>query len=123
MGYGVVGSASGEGYKNLSHEIVAHDIKFKTSVSILEEVDIVYVCVPTPSTATGECDTSIVESCINELKEASISCPICIKSTIMPGGTKYLSEKYELDLAYVPEFLRERCAYDDFVYNHDLLVR
>ena len=122
IGYGVVGSACGKGFEDLSHEIFVHDIIRETNISILSDVDLIYICVPTPIGKSGECDISIVESCVAEVKESGIKAPVCIKSTVVPGTTEMLSKKYDIDIAFVPEFLRERCAYHDFVNNHDLLA-
>ena len=122
VGFGIVGSACGAGFKSLSHEILVHDIKFNTKVEVLREAEIIFVCVPTPLGISGECDISIVENCISELKDASIEGLICIKSTVVPGTTVMLSNKYGIDIAFVPEFLRERCAEHDFINNHDLLA-
>tara|TARA_B100001057_G_scaffold501166_1_gene621331 strand:+ start:1821 stop:2612 length:792 start_codon:yes stop_codon:yes gene_type:complete len=122
VGFGIVGSACGAGFKKLSHEILVHDINLNTKVEVLKNAEIIYICVPTPLGNSGECDISIVENCISELKEASIKGVICIKSTVVPGTTEKLSKKYGLDIAFVPEFLRERCAKHDFVNNHDLLA-
>jgi GDP-mannose 6-dehydrogenase len=48
---------------------------------------------------------------------------VAVKSTVKPGTTNNLMELYpNLTLAFVPEFLRERCAYEDFVYNNNILV-
>jgi UDPglucose 6-dehydrogenase len=83
--------------------------------------DIVYICVPTPSSADGSCDTSIVEKVVYELIPISQICAICIKSTVPPGTTRRLSEKYDIPISFVPEFLRERSAFYDFV-NQEAVI-
>ena len=48
---------------------------------------------------------------------------VAIKSTVTPGTSEKLSRQYpDLQICFVPEFLRERCAMVDFIENHDLCV-
>ena len=45
------------------------------------------------------------------------------KSTVKPGTTNSLVEKYpNLTIAFVPEFLEKDVTYEDFVYNNNILV-
>jgi UDPglucose 6-dehydrogenase len=77
---------------------------------------------PTPLTAENVLDQSLIEEAIVELKEKGYPGVIAIKSTIMPGTTEKLIKSTGLDICFVPEFLRERCATEDFIKNHKLLV-
>ncbi len=122
IGYGAVGKACGDGFENLDHEVKVHDIKLNTKISDLSETHIVFICVPTPLNDENFCDTTIVEECIIELSDLNYKGLICIKSTVEPGTTLKLSKKYKMPICFVPEFLRERFAYKDFVDNHDLLA-
>lgn len=122
IGYGVVGKACADGYRYLGHKVAVHDLKLDTKIEDLLLTDILFICVPSPSKEDFSCDISNVESCINELKEINYKGVICIKSTVEPGSTLKLSKKYNLDLCFVPEFLRERQALTDFIENHDLLA-
>jgi UDPglucose 6-dehydrogenase len=123
VGLGVVGGAAYEGFKLLEHEMFKHDIRLDTKIDDLLETDVCFVCVPTPSQDSGDCDTSIVESVVEELHNINYQGIVAIKSTVTPGTTNKLSEKYpEMELCFVPEFLRERCAVEDFIHNHDLCV-
>ena len=64
-----------------------------------------------------------VENVIKELSENNYNGIVAIRSTIVPGFTDSMSEKYSnLIICFVPEFLRERCAADDFINNHQLLA-
>jgi UDPglucose 6-dehydrogenase len=48
---------------------------------------------------------------------------IAIRSTVEPGFTQHMIDKFKnLTICFVPEFLRERCATDDFIHNHKLLA-
>lgn len=122
IGCGIVGEACAKGFEHIDHKVVRHDLKLNTDINILLDTEILFICVPTPSKINNSCDSSIVESCINDLIKINYQGSICIKSTVEPGTTKIFSKKYNLDLSFVPEFLKERNAYDDFVNNHDLLA-
>ena len=123
VGLGVVGQAIEHGFKKLGHNVYVHDIKFKTQISDLLKCEIVYVCVPTPQSDSGECDISIVKSVISELSTLKYQDYVCIKSTVEPGTTKRLIKQFNnLSISFVPEFLRERCAEVDFVENHDVCI-
>lgn len=123
VGLGAVGSANKEGFEYLGHEVAGHDIKFETKISNVIETEIVFLCVPTPQANDGSCDTSIIESVIQELNLHNYKGIIAIRSTVVPGFTQRMIEKYKnLTICFVPEFLRERCAADDFINNHKLLA-
>lgn len=123
IGVGAVGTANKEGFEYLGHDISLHDIKLDTTIQDVKETEINFICVPTPSGDNGECDTSIVESTIKELSEIDYKGIVAIRSTAVPGFTQSMIEKYKnLAICFVPEFLRERCAKDDFLNNHKLLA-
>ncbi len=52
---------------------------------------------------TGECDTSFVEGTLQWLKTPLV----LIKSTIPPKTTRALSEKYDMDICFSPEYIGE----------------
>ncbi len=122
IGYGVVGEACAKGYEYLGNNVSIHDIKLDTKIVDLLNTELLFICVPSPSKKDFSCDISNVESCIMQLKEIKYKGVICIKSTVEPGSTVKLSDKYDLNLCFVPEFLRERQALTDFIENHDLLA-
>lgn len=123
VGNGVIGSAIKFGFERLGHMVLVHDIKLSTKLLNLMECESIYICVPTPSFDDGSCDTSIVESVIDELHILNYKGIIVIKSTVEPGTTEKLIQKYSNDkICFVPEFLRERCAISDFIENHDVLA-
>jgi len=120
---GVVGSACGNGFELLGHQVIYHDPKLKTDITQVLDTDIVFVCVPTPSDQQGRCDTSIVYQSIDNLKKLNYSGIIAIKSTTKPGTTQDLIDKYaDKNICYVPEFIREHSAHEDFIKNHMVLA-
>jgi UDPglucose 6-dehydrogenase len=122
IGLGVVGSACKYGFELIGYEVCIHDIKFKSDINNLINCDIIFVCVPTPEDADGSCDISNILQVITDLENLSYNGVVALKSTTMPGTTQNLINNSNLRICYVPEFLRERCANEDFVENHDLLV-
>lgn len=92
----------------------------KNSINTLvEECDIIFVCVPTPMFEDGECDTRIVESVIKEIADESKlqdrKVIAIIKSTVPPGTTLKLNEiSNRVNVVFSPEFLTEANSIDDF---------
>jgi UDPglucose 6-dehydrogenase len=122
VGLGIIGSACKYGFEKLGHKVLSHDIKLNTKLEDLIDSEIIYVCVPTPQNEDGSCDVSIVENVISDLKYLNYIGIIAIKSTVKPTTTETLRQKYNMEICFVPEFLRERCAITDFTENHDLLA-
>ena len=123
VGLGAVGNANKEGFEHLGHTVIGHDIKLNTSIKDLATCEIIYLCVPTPQAEDGSCDVSIIESVIEEISNIQYSGVVAIRSTVKPGFTESMITKYlNLRIAFVPEFLRERCAKEDFINNHMLLA-
>jgi UDPglucose 6-dehydrogenase len=122
IGLGVVGNACKQGFELQGHSVYAHDIKLNTTIDAVLDTEIVYVCVSTPSNSDGSNDVSNVEETIRLLDDRNYQGVVAIKSTVVPGTTKFFNDTTNLDVCFVPEFLRERCAVEDFVDNHTLLV-
>ena len=121
IGIGVVGSAVKFGFERLGHDVSYHDTVKNTSIVDVLHTQVCYICVPTPANEDGSCDTSIVESVLDELVEHQYAGIACIKSTVIPGTTERLQKKFRA-LAFVPEFLRERYAISDFIQDHEVCI-
>ena len=104
-------------FRSLSNLVNNSEVNDKTNVY--------FICVPTPSGVNGECDTSIVKNVIKELSELiNKKSIIIVKSTVLPGTTRRLSEIYSneiLDIVFCPEFLKENFANED-MYNADFAL-
>lgn len=119
VGLGYVGSALLNGMKD-SHNIFSYD-KFKESTeknidNLIEKVDIVFICVPTPMKKDGSCNRSIVEDVLSQIDKCDKKTLITVlKSTLEIGSTEYFENKYSnLNLVFNPEFLTEANFLDDF---------
>ena len=125
LGMGVVGSAVNIGLSQLGHLMSFYDPKIAGSqFSDILDTEVCFLCVPTPSCQnSGECDVTIVEKSFEMLEKNKYSGVVVIKSTVVPGTTECMRQKYtNLEICFVPEFLRERCAMADFIQNHDLCL-
>lgn len=101
VGYGVVGKNLHREYKALTLDI--YD-KFKTEYNTKKSdtvYDIAFICVDTPFISKDNpCDISQVEEAICE-NDARI---YVIKSTVLPGTTQALCEKYNKTIIFSPEY-------------------
>jgi len=87
------------------------DKKGLGSMEELNRADFIYVCLPTPYVPGKGCDTSIIEDAIKQLSGNKI---IIIKSTVIPGTTDALQEKFpQHKFIFNPEFLTESTAEED----------
>ncbi len=124
IGIGMVGKAISRAFVELGYIVRKYDIKLpETNFEDTLDTDIIYICVPTKQNDDGSCDLTIVEETVFKIAQANYKGTVAIKSTVEPGTTLNLQNNHpDLELAHVPEFLRERCAITDFTENHDLLV-
>ena len=63
-----------------------------------------------------------MEECVHELYRLKYDGIVAIKSTVTPTTTERLIDETRMKICFVPEFLRERFAKEDFTKNHDLLA-
>ena len=122
IGVGVVGGACKVGFEHIGHEVKVHDVKLHTNIDDVLDTEVCYISVPTPSANDESCDVRIVEEVVTDLVSRNYQGVIAIKSTVVPGTTERLSELLNRDICFVPEFLRERCAEEDFIYNNNVVV-
>lgn len=123
VGVGVVGSAIRKGFKKLGHKVKVHDIKFDSSLRDVLDTKIIYICLPTNPSLDGSCDVDLVGKTVFDLKELNYKGVIAVKSTIVPGTFKLLETLFDKKrICHVPEFLREKYAYEDFTKRHNVLV-
>jgi UDPglucose 6-dehydrogenase len=100
-------------------ELVARNadrLHFTTDMSeVLEGARLLFCCVDTPPTHSGDADLSRVEAVVTELGESGEHA-LVMKSTV-PVGTGRLIERRSGGLPYVsnPEFLKEGSAVEDFM--------
>ena len=124
VGQGYVGSAIKVGFES-HYDLHTYD-KFDLAKSTLpnindlvQECEVIFVCVPTPMRKDGTCYTGIVEEVVKEIDycvDTDRDKPIVvIKSTVPPGTTDRLNKSYSnVNVIFNPEFLTEENFLDDF---------
>lgn len=124
IGRGMVGEAIYQGLLDLGNEMSYFDPKFKDNkMEDILNTDVVFVAVPTIPNEKNECDLTILTKVLDDLSRLNYKGVICIKSTITPGTTQSMINKYQnANICFCPEFLRERCAYEDFMKNNKICI-
>src|SRR3954449_395539 len=100
----------------------AERLHFTTDMGeVLERAQLLFVCVDTPPTYSGDADLSRVEAVIRDLADSDDHA-LVMKSTV-PVGTGRSIQRRREGLGYVsnPEFLKEGSAVPDFM-NPDRVV-
>jgi UDPglucose 6-dehydrogenase len=107
-------------------ELVAKNaarLHFTTDMSeVLEHARLLFVCVDTPPTYSGDADLSRVEAVLSELGESNDHA-LVMKSTV-PVGTGRSIQRRRPGTGYVanPEFLKEGSAVADFMKPDRVIV-
>src|SRR5919106_6700395 len=89
---------------------------------LLDGPRLLFVCVQTPPTYSGDADLSAVQHAVEEIGEQE-GRALVMKSTV-PVGTGRTIRRHAPDLAYVscPEFLREGTAVEDFMHPDRVVI-
>ena len=101
----------------------AERLHFTTDMAeVLDNAQLLFCCVDTPPTYSGDADLSRVEAVIAELGD-STDHAIVMKSTV-PVGTGRSIARRRADLGYIsnPEFLKEGSAVKDFMEPDRVVV-
>lgn len=122
IGNGYVGSAVAASYA--PSDVLINDPAYSdisTSISVLKEsCDSIFVCVPTPQSDNGACNTGILESVLSEL--AGFAGLVICKSTASPLVYQRLEDTVGLRLVHIPEFLTQANAHEDYLYPAKIVV-
>jgi UDPglucose 6-dehydrogenase len=101
----------------------AERLHFTTDMpEVLERTELLFVCVDTPPTYSGDADLSRVESVLDELGDSDRHA-LVMKSTV-PVGTGRSIQRRRAGTGYVsnPEFLKEGSAVADFMRPDRVVV-
>lgn len=119
VGVGMVGREVARYFQEIKHyergkNLFLYDIDTQKAYNDdIEQGEIVFICTPTPRNKDGACDTTAVESAIQDLKKPHI---VVIKSTVPPGTTEKLQHTHpQHQLLFNPEFLTESQAWNDML--------
>ncbi|MEK7208365.1 MAG: NAD(P)-binding domain-containing protein [Patescibacteria group bacterium] len=112
IGQGFIGKNYADDFEKRGYKVVryARGKEYAKNRERLQECDIVFIAVPTPTTPRGF-DFSIVREVLQLVGKGKIA---VIKSTILPGTTDKLQAEFpDIFVFHSPEFLREAsAAYD-----------
>lgn len=103
LGYGYVGKATHASLLR-NNECLIHDHLLGTDLTILQDADYIFVCIPTSS-------NDDIEALINELKalkELNPKVKFIIRSTLPVNTSDRIELEINEKIIYIPEFLRER---------------
>lgn len=93
------------------------------ATGIYKNSDIVIIATPTNyDVASGQFDTSSVQASIQAVREQNPTVPIIIKSTIPIGFTAEMHAKFDDNIYFMPEFLREGQALYDNLYPSRIIL-
>lgn len=124
VGLGFVGGTHKRAFEDagLGDLLFVHEVKLGiTSMQDVAFCDVVFMCLPSPTFA-GQQDLSIIKGAFRELSEKGFKGVAVVKSTVLPGTCKFLAENYGVRVVHSPEFLRERCALQDFKEQRFVLL-
>ena len=122
IGNGFVGEAISFAFSSLTDLYIydTNPLKCFGDLISVHECDFVFICVPTPMFPDGSQDLSYVESTFEHANEKPI---YIIKSTIVPGTTNDLCNKYpNYKIIFSPEFLREKTAKLDMLTQSRIIL-
>ena len=104
VGIGVVGKANVKGFKKLGHTVLEHDVKYNTALRDVLTAEIIFICTPEDQ----------VNNVVQDISLYDYKGVVAIRSTTTPGTTDELIKKHNIDICFVPEFLRQNYADKDF---------
>lgn len=124
IGYGYVGKAVAAAYDS-ENTLINDPLYPDISVSVQDmknNAEAIFICVPTPQSSDGSCDTSILEEVLNNLTGYK-GIVIC-KSTATPLYYKLVLKRFApfLKLVHAPEFLTAKNAIHDYLNPHKILI-
>ena len=118
VGHGFVGSAVNQGFtKNVNKYIVDPKYYSSNTIESLFEFkpNATFVAVPTPQLETGECNTEILETVMQQLNKSK-GLLVIVKSTVPAYKLQSIKEQcVDIRIVYNPEFLTEKNYINDFV--------
>ena len=118
VGHGFVGTAVDHGFTRDIRKFIV-DPKHNSTNTIEDLIkfkpDAVFVAVPTPQLESGECNTDILETVMQQLNNSK-GLLVIVKSTVPAYKLQKIQEEcINIRIVYNPEFLTEKNYIDDFV--------
>jgi len=125
VGLGFVGGAIESAMNEYSQDadlILVDPFKGYTNiVADLKDCSGVFICVPSPQGEDGQCDTSIMENVLAQLKAINYHGVIISKCTAPPNVYEQLNEDFP-NLVHAPEFLVAATAVRDYINGEFAII-
>lgn len=123
VGMGFVGSAIAEAMDQGFCGITAIDPAkgYNNTYNDLVDCEGIFVCVPSPQSDDGTCDTSILEDVLVHLAKLNYQGVIISKCTAPPDVYEQLNDQYP-NLVHAPEFLTAANAKQDYVNGRFAMI-
>src|SRR3989338_4042817 len=112
VGQGFVGKSYADDFARRGFKTIRYALErpYRENKEKIRDADIVFICVPAPTTPKGF-DVSIVESSLQLVSKGKIA---VIKSTMLPGFTRGLQKRFpSITILFSPEFLNAATAAKD----------
>ena len=110
IGYGVIGSTFSRWLKEHTKCTQAISDPPKGINENLTGCHVFFIGIHIPTEANGTQDLTLLKEIITGLPMA----PVFIRTTLLPGTTDRLTKELGRPVYFMPEFLTERTAYQDF---------
>ena len=123
IGVGTVGNAVLKGFEP-HHEVVGYDNKkpkYCKNVDKLKSMDMVFLCLPTPTNANLQ-DRSTIQRTLILLQNMEFEGIVVIKSTVLPGICEKFNKNMKLNVVHCPEFLSAETAVQDFKDQKEIII-
>lgn len=117
IGYGVIGMAFSRYLKEFTKCQQAISDPPKGINDDLTGCDVFFIGIHIPTEADGTQDLTLLKSILKELPMA----PVFIRTTLLPGTAERLTKEFNRPIYFMPEFLTERTAYEDFCHQ-DIII-
>lgn len=123
IGYGIVGKAADNTFSQIYDTVKYDKYKDLDDFNSLLNCDFVFIMVPTPFDCEKNRvnEEAIVES-LSKLEEICFRNTVIVKSTVPPGSCDFFSNKFNLNIVFNPEFLRESTTPNEDFKNQDTIV-
>lgn len=110
VGCGVIGGALIQWIEEHTHHNILRIDPPKNYNDDITKADVVFVSIHIPTENDGSQDLTVLKSIIRNCPDV----PIFIRTTLLPGTCDKLSRELNKDVNFMPEFLTERTAVEDF---------
>ncbi len=121
IGQGFIGKNYADDFERRGLEVVRYGLEepYVANKENIKDCDIVFIAVPTPTTPEGF-SAHIVDEALKLVGKGKTA---VIKSTILPGTTAGLQQKYpDCLVLYSPEFLSEKTAAEDAAHPFSNII-